>query len=143
METFLLGQFVEIFVDPQEFLDRSVDNAPFSMFVLLPFYALLLKLVYIRSGKYFVEHVVFALHLHSLAFLLLTVQVLLPADSVLEDVQTGLLVLFFVYYYLSLRRFYNQSRLKTVLKYCFLVLAYSVLMAPSILATFVLSAAQL
>ena len=143
IETCLLRQFIEVFDDPQNFLERSLDNAPFTMFFLLPFYAFSLKIIYIRSGKYIVEHLVFALYLHSFAFLLLTVQILAPLEEAIGIIRGALVFVFFGYYFLALRRFYGQGSVKSILKYAFLLLTYALLMGPSLLGTFVLAATQL
>lgn len=142
VERFLYGQLIEVFNDPQEFIDRSIENAPFSMFVLLPVYALLLKILYWRRHKYYVEHLVYALHLHTFLFLLITAQISLPA-SVPGFVDALIFAVAFGYTFMSLRRFYAQGYVKTTLKLGFLLLAYSVLLGPSILATILLTASQL
>jgi hypothetical protein len=74
-----------------------------AMFLLLPIFALLLTLVY-RKRTYG-EHFLFALHLHSLAFLVLLLA-LLPLPSWLEAV---LLIYLVVFSFLSLRRVYSGS----------------------------------
>ncbi len=51
--------------------DRFIANLGASMFVLLPGFALWLKLVYRSRGLRYTEHLVFALHVHTLWFLVL------------------------------------------------------------------------
>ena len=51
--------------------ERLAANLGAGMFVLLPAFALWLKLAYAGRGLRFTEHLVFALHLHSAWFLLL------------------------------------------------------------------------
>ncbi len=130
----MISQLVLALDDPAETFDRLVDNAPLAMFFLLPVYALLLKLLYWRSGKYYVEHLVFALHLHAFAFLVFSVIALLPeqpawVDALIDVLQIG----FFVYYFLALRRFYEQSGTRTFFKFGALCIAYSILSIPAIL----------
>ena len=103
------------------------------MFILLPLYALLLKLIYWRRHKYYVEHLVFALHLHAFAFLVFSVSALLPEEAPWSDpTSTMLFGWFLVYYFLALRRYYGQSRRKTGLKYMILLGAYTALVTPSV-----------
>ena len=85
--------------DPDQALDQLVELLPIAMFFLLPAYAALLKIFYLRRKKYFVEHLVFALHLHTFA----------------------------------LRRFYQQSRAKTWVKYVLLINAYGILTVPAMI----------
>ncbi len=51
--------------------ERFLGNLGGSMFVLLPTFALWLKLVYFRRKMYYTEHLVFALHVHAFWFLAL------------------------------------------------------------------------
>jgi predicted RNA-binding Zn-ribbon protein involved in translation (DUF1610 family) len=61
----------------QELGPRFVSNAGVAMFVLVPLFALLLKLVYWNRRLRYTEHLVFALHVHSVWFL---IQLLLLPD---------------------------------------------------------------
>ncbi len=129
----MISQLVLALHDPAETFDRLVDNAPFALFFLLPVYALLLKLLYWRSGKFYVEHLVFALHLHAFAFLLFAAIALLPEDQPWAEMLADILQIgFFVYYFMALHRYYAQSRKKTFFKFGMLCIAYSVLSLPAI-----------
>lgn len=46
-----------------------LDNGPIAMFVLLPVFALFLKLLFLGTGWLYVEHLVFSLHVHTVWFL--------------------------------------------------------------------------
>jgi Protein of unknown function (DUF3667) len=52
-----------------QFKDRYVGNLGAAMFLLLPSFALWLKLVYLNRRLRYTEHLVFALHLHAFWFL--------------------------------------------------------------------------
>jgi hypothetical protein len=140
----MMSQVVLALHDPADTFDRLVDNAPLALFFLLPVYALLLRLLYWRSGKFYVEHLVFALHLHAFAFLLFAVIALMPEDPLWAEVLIdGLLIGFFVYYFMALRRFYAQSRARTFFKFATLCIAYSVLSIPAILLIMALTVSLL
>lgn len=136
---FVLPAIIRLIDDPSEFSQRTVDNLPIAMFVLLPFYALLLKLLFIRSGRFYPEHLVFALHLHVLAFLLFSGTILLP------DSETGLwsaietllwlaaLVYLGVYTYLAMRNYYGGSRWSVGWRFLSLGVGYLVLLLPALL----------
>lgn len=51
------------------FMTDFFANLPKVMFLLLPLFALLLKLLHWRSGRFYVEHLTFSLHVHAFAFL--------------------------------------------------------------------------
>ncbi|MEM7100409.1 MAG: DUF3667 domain-containing protein [Pseudomonadota bacterium] len=142
---FLFNQAVKALANPTALLADLLDNVPIALFFLLPVYAGLLKLFCVRQKKYFVEHLVFALHLHAFAFLVFTIRLFLPdnpeGDATFPDQLLNLI--FLVYYFLSLRRYYAQSRRKTLLKYVLLLTMYSICLAPAallvLLVTFTLA----
>lgn len=87
---------------------------PTAVFALMPFFALLLRLVHRRSGFGYAEHLIFALHLHAAAFLVAAAYVLLPGPGAM--LQPLLVVLLVAYLFLALRRVYGASRRRTALR---------------------------
>jgi hypothetical protein len=119
--------------DPQGFLAHALDsflhNFPTVMFLSLPFLALLLKLLYVRRREYhYVNHAIFMVHTYIFGYLLLlffflSVELGNSTGWAVWDWIEGLLPLWCIFYlYLSMRRFYGQSRGKTLLKMCLFVL---------------------
>ncbi len=96
MGRFLAGQFVEVLDSPEVALDKLMDNLPIALFFLLPVYAVLLQLFYLGSGRFYVEHLVFGVYLHTLSFLLMTLQMVLPDDIVIVSTVSSLLPLGFL-----------------------------------------------
>ena len=110
----------------KEFTESLLHRLPYMLFVSLPLFALLLKLVYIRRKQfYYVDHGVFTIHLYIFSFLLLMVVFLV---NELEKV-TGagwldwmirlLFMGLFFYLYKAMRNFYSQRRAKTFFKFLF------------------------
>ena len=62
-----------IAVELQEAPARFFSHLGSAMFLLVPAFALWLKLVYLDKRRYYTEHLVFALHLHTFWFLMLMV----------------------------------------------------------------------
>ncbi|MBC7881005.1 MAG: DUF3667 domain-containing protein, partial [Anaerolineae bacterium] len=56
---------------PKILTDAFLGQISKVVFVLLPIFALFLKLLYLRSKRYYAEHLIFALHYFSFVFLLL------------------------------------------------------------------------
>ena len=98
-----------------------LDRAPVAIFLLLPVYAAILALLYVRSRRYYVEHFVFALHIHAFVFLLFTLQQFVERWDWLSGLM-GLWIM--VYGLLALKRYYRQSLLKTLVKYVLLGAIY-------------------
>jgi hypothetical protein len=51
--------------------DNWLNLVPTAMFLLLPFCAAVLKICFLGTGRYYVEHLVFTLHLHAFIYLML------------------------------------------------------------------------
>ncbi|MGH8398299.1 MAG: DUF4286 family protein [Gammaproteobacteria bacterium] len=98
---------------------------PKLMFVFLPLVALLLKLFYLRSRRYYMEHLIFALHNHAFIFVAMLVMVLVnllgrhvawvSAPSHYFNVILGWYIV--IYVFLAMLFYYRQSFIKTLMKY--------------------------
>ena len=89
---------------------------PTLMFILLPVFAGVLKLLYIRRRRYYAEHFVFLLHVHSMVFVLATLMLFLR-ERVTGWLEVVLLAWILVYIYLAMKRVYGQGWFKTFVKY--------------------------
>lgn len=112
---------------------RTVSSTmPKAMFVLVPVFALLLGLLYRKTGRFYAEHFLFALHFHAFAFLALSMGLVLV--RLLGLGSSPLIQLTIVtYLFLSLRRVYGQSRVRTVFKTTLLYGGYSLILLSTVL----------
>lgn len=110
-----------------------LDHVPQMMFIMLPLFAALLKVLYAGSRRFYVEHFVFALHLHAFAFL--TYLVMIGARW--PPLVAVLWLWLFVYVYVALKRVYRQGWFVTGTKYMILGAAYSVAVTIAAVLTFV------
>ena len=114
------------------FLDLLIDNIPVALIVLMPLMALVLKVLYPLSRRYFVEHLLFIVHFHAFFFLILTLQILFSRTMGLLGAPDGASALVIVaaslyipvYLYMALRRVYAQRHIFTIIKYVALMVAY-------------------
>ncbi len=89
---------------------------------MIPVLALFMLLVYRRSKRYYVEHIVFLIHFNTAAFL-----VLIPVLWVIElhgYIGNAYILWFMVHFVASLKYYYQQSWGKTLLKSIIIGLAY-------------------
>jgi Protein of unknown function (DUF3667) len=106
--------------------EKFEHNIPKMMFLLLPIFALLLKLFYSWKKYYYVDHAIFSLHFHSFAFLIFWLTI------VVEWIFPHLLItgwaflLIFIYLLAALKNTYNQSWVKSFFKAFFICIIYSV-----------------
>jgi hypothetical protein len=123
------------------FLQTLVNNIPTMMLCCIPLFALVLKLLYIRKRRYYVEHLVYALHIHTFVYIGVTVVVLLAmalaqwSDTAraLFSIAAGLAM--FVLVFLSIRHVYRESWFFTVLKFGLGAFTYIVVLVFAVTAT--------
>ena len=119
----------------RELISNFIHNFPKMLFISLPIFALLLKLLYVhRKQFYYVDHGIFSVHLYIFSFLLLLVYFgIMELRSTTRWHWLNLLfipifIYPFFYYYKAMRRFYGQGRGKTILKYILLFMLSSFVM---------------
>jgi hypothetical protein len=127
--------------NPQLFFDGLHDHTPQVVFLLLPVFALLLKLIYLRSKNYYIEHVVFSFYFHSYVYLILLFIVLLNSTgwAFVSDYADVLFLAIPVNLYQGMKCVYRQSGSRTFIKFFLLTGLYGfVLIAAVVSAVFVL-----
>ncbi|WP_026898440.1 DUF3667 domain-containing protein [Daejeonella oryzae] len=114
--------------DSEKYVDKFIQNLPKLMFILLPLFAVILKLVFWRNRKYYIEHFVYSLHLHSFLFILFIILLILDFISlgfISGGVITLIAILLIIWYvYRSLRVVYINSRWRIIGKMLLLSLSY-------------------
>ncbi len=115
--------------------ERLADDAPYALFFLLPYFALVLKLVYRGRHRLYGEHLLFSLHLHSFAFLVLALG-FLPLPAFIRSHLDWLLL---IYLFFALRRVYGGMLWGTTwrlgLIYAFYVVALTATAVSGVMAT--------
>lgn len=98
-------------------LDFTFKNLKYVTFFLLPVYALIFKLLYRRRRPYYIDHVIYVMHLQSFSYIVMTVLFVLPVLGVgLLMVRQILLLVLLVYIGISVHRLYQQEWWKTLIK---------------------------
>jgi hypothetical protein len=118
--------------DGSALFDKLLDNVPAALFFLLPLMALVLKILYPLSKRYYVEHLLFVVHYHAFFFLILTLQILFARFATLagipEDtsdiVIIGAALYIPIYLFRAMQRVYAQGAMVTSLKFVFLTFSY-------------------
>lgn len=129
----------------RELVNMTIEATPKVLLLLMPVMALILKLLYLRSRVFFVDHFVMVLHCQSFLFLILSLALLLsPLSAVLPeifsqslDIVKGAFLLWSLSYLpMALKRVYRQSTSLTVVKYLCLLIIYGALSILTIVAAF-------
>ena len=122
---YLKRQIIKVKQNPKSLSDALLDYIPKMMFVLLPAFALSLKLLYLRSKRFYIEHLIFGLHLHAFLFLLLTIFLLVDFAAPHAAAAAPVAVcVFLLYAYRAMSVVYKQSWSKTLVKCSLLAFTY-------------------
>lgn len=107
--------------------ESLLHNVPRAMFLFLPLLGLVMKALYRRPPRLYVEHLLFFVHDQAFVFLLLAVYALLGAilpAPVTEAIGAALWIYVPVYFFVSMLRVYGQGWLATAGKLAALSCAY-------------------
>lgn len=110
----------------ENFFKDNISNVSVSLFVLLPIFTLFLKLLYIRRRFTYVEHLLFVFHIQTVFFIILILFLLLSIIDLNVNLRFFLL-LFLIYLFIAMKRFYNQGYLKMTVKYLMINFVYFIL----------------
>ena len=100
------------------FKQMFLQNLPNVFFFLLPIFALLLKLLYIRRDFYYSEHLVFSIYYYNFIYLAGSIALLASYIPWIGwAAQPGFYVWSAIYFYLGMKHMYRQGSGKTVVKY--------------------------
>ena len=127
-------------------LNKFKHLFPQMLFASLPLFALVLQLLYVRKKNFFyVNHVVYAIHLYCATFIIILVSI--GIEYVIKSMgykDTGIGSIFALaglfYWYKAMRNFYEQRRAKTILKYVLVLFLSLIIMILLFTAFFVFSA---
>lgn len=129
--------------NPSLLVKKLVSLAPQMMLLMLPFWALYLKLMYLFNHRYYLEHLTVALHTH--AFLLLSLMILSVLDwssdtltawlnnplpeQTINWLETLLLVWMGTYMLFTQKLYYQQGWALTWVKFVVCSIGYSLLLS--------------
>lgn len=103
---------------PGSFVQSLLSSLPFATFFFVPVFTFFIWLVYINKKYTYTDNLIFCFHNQAALFILLIVSFL--ADVVLGTNTAWIAFLgFAVYLYVSMRNFYGEGRLITMIKYLF------------------------
>jgi hypothetical protein len=119
-------------VDDEGFEDVLRDQSALFLILFLPFFAMLYGLVFRKSKKGFIGHLIFNLHLNS--FILFMLLLDLVIELLIGEYETvnliwGLFLVVYIIYYLirAIMKFYNRKWWAAFYKFLLLLIGYTVL----------------
>lgn len=115
----------------KEMVGYIIEQMPLLMFIMLPIFALVMKLLYIRRKQNYIIHLVHSLHQHSFKFFILgiaTVVGIFTSQSTASYLIGSAFLISLVYILLSFKNVYKQGFLKTFFKFGIYYFIYMVLL---------------
>lgn len=105
-------------------LDSLIHKFPYMLFLSLPFFAMILKLIYIRRKNYYYsDHAVFTLYHYIISFILMLLYFFLrwvnvqTGFGIFRTLGTFAFLAGGIYLFIAMKRFYRQSLGKTIVKF--------------------------
>lgn len=127
-------QAVDALTNKAIFLQNLYKSLSYLLFLLMPIFALLLKILYVRRRVYYIEHLIFTINMHSFTLLLFSLMIIL---NLIIGEKDGFINFFFlivpIYFTAGMKRFYQQSYLKIILKEFILFFLYLIILIISMI----------
>ena len=125
------------------FIATLFSNLPYMMLCCIPLFAFVLKVLYIRRGIFYIDHLIYALHIHTFAYtgimliVLATIGLNRTAPGPIAGWIIALLwITFVVQIFLSIRRVYRQGWFISIFKFLFGGFVYFIVLVAALVATF-------
>ncbi|MGA7273523.1 MAG: DUF3667 domain-containing protein [Candidatus Udaeobacter sp.] len=142
-ETRAREKFGEHGTNIQLFLVTLMSNLPYMMLACIPLFACVLKILYIRRRIFYVDHLVYALHIHTFAYVAIILIVLttiglgrVVPGSIGGWIIALLWIAFMVQIFLSIRRVYRQGWFISIFKFFFGGFVYLIVLVAALATTF-------
>lgn len=116
------------------FLQNFYRTISYVLFLLMPVFALLLKLLYIRRRVFYIEHLMFSINMHS--YMLLVFSLMIILSLIIKENGEYIALIFIlvpVYFTAGMKRFYKQALWKIILKEVILGGIYTIILLASLL----------
>jgi hypothetical protein len=132
------------------FVKTLISNLPYMMLCCIPLFALVLKILYVRRKVFYIDHLIYALHIHSFAYLatILIILMTIGPSSINVGALAGWIItllwlIFAAQIFLSVRRVYRQGWFISIFKFFFGGFIYLIVLAIALSATFFITLALL
>src|SRR5882724_706922 len=125
------------------FISTLFSNLPYMMLCCIPLFALVLKLLYIRRRIFYIDHLIYALHIHTFFYagIMLIVMATIGLNRVAPGALAGWLIAllwiaFVTQIFLSIRYVYRQGWFFSIFKFLFGGFVYLIVLVFALAITF-------
>ena len=131
LERFLMLGSIDILHDPAVVPRRFLANMPVAMFCLVPVLGLVLAVLFRRRKRFYVEHLVFAMHMQSLTFCIYALALLIPDAGPGTWIRAVLALTPYPYFVIALKRYYENGWIRTTAKSIGVTTLYALVLVPA------------
>jgi Protein of unknown function (DUF3667) len=125
------------------FISTLFSNLPYMMLCCIPLFALVLKVLYIRRRLFYIDHLIYALHIHTFFYACIMLIVLatiglnrFAPGAIAGWLITLLWIAFVTQIFLSIRYVYRQGWFFSIFKFLFGGFAYLMVLLAALAITF-------
>ena len=130
------------------FISTLFSNLPYMMLCCVPLFAFVLKVLYVRRHIFYIDHLIYALHIHTFAYtgIMLIVLATIGLNRAIPGAFAGwmialLWIAFVVQIFLSIRRVYRQGWFISTFKFFIGGFIYLMVLFLALAATFFITLA--
>jgi len=130
------------------FISTLFSNLPYMMLCCIPLFAFVLKVLYVRRHIFYIDHLIYALHIHTFAYtgIMLIVLATIGLNRAIPGAFAGwmialLWIAFIVQIFLSIRRVYRQGWFISTFKFFIGGFIYLMVLFLALAATFFITLA--
>ncbi len=137
---FQLKQIIRMTRDPDNFIQFIIGKLTWMVLLTLVMFALVLKIIYIRNKRYYVEHLVFSLHCHTFLLVMAALGLLIYDNVSPAWVLSLTQIAIILYFFLAMKGYYGQSWGKTLAKMIILFFSYIFMASMALVITLFIGA---
>lgn len=132
----------------QIFVVTLISNLPYMVLACIPLFAFVLKILYIRKKIFYIDHLIYALHIHTFAYIAIMSIVLITIGlnrwmpgALAGWIIAALWVTFAIQVFLSIRRVYRQGWFFSIFKFLLGGFVYLIVILFALATTFFITIA--
>ncbi|WP_430927922.1 hypothetical protein [Polaribacter marinivivus] len=122
----------------EQYFNQLLSYGSIALFIFLPIFTLFLKFYYIRRKFTYIDHLVFVFHVQTVFFMLFAFHFIFLIFH-LEPKLWIFIILFLLYLYLAMKKFYQQGYIKTFFKFILLNISFGFIGIFGVAILFVIS----
>lgn len=122
----------------EQYFNQLLSYGSIALFIFLPIFTLFLKFYYIRKKFTYIDHLVFVFHVQTVFFMLFAFHFIFLIFH-LEPKLWIFIILFLLYLYLAMKKFYQEGYIKTFFKFILLNISFGFIGIFGVAILFVIS----